>query len=107
MPNPHDDLTDTLNLLHSELATVLSKAVQIALHESALAVTLVRKVEAQGYQVRTAFDYTVHAVPLELVFDESLNEADRIFLREPAREIPSGKAIGETGCLDHDRHRER
>ncbi len=93
MPIPPEYPPEILNQLHSELAAVLADALQVALQGSSRAAALLRKLESQGYRVTTEIDYVLYATPWELVFDRSLNEDDRIFLRNPG-------AASKWGILD-------
>jgi hypothetical protein len=103
MPTPREDLPEILNQLHSELATILAEAVQVALHKSFRAAALVRKLESQGYRVTTEIDYALYATPWELVFDRSLNEDDRVFLRNLARQIPNVGLVDEGSFPDSEK----
>ncbi len=74
--------------LHSEFEAVLGDAIKLALRRSASAAALHRELELMGYDVDTQFHYIVTARPLEAVFEESLTESDRCFLRELEKEFP-------------------
>lgn len=50
---------------------------------------LVRQIEIQGYGVTDAFWPKVHAVPVEVDFDRTLNHEDRAFLASIEKRDPT------------------
>jgi hypothetical protein len=80
---PQQRALQILGQLHQEFADILGNAVQIALHQSISAAAKVKELESMGFQVTTDFNYVITAMPVEKLFDQSLTEEDRHFLREP------------------------
>jgi hypothetical protein len=91
----HQRALQLVKLLNAELPGLFQKAVDISLHQSSAAVGYVNELESLGYQVKAELDFALFATPVEVVFEQSLDDSDRRFLRGLSGPIPEEKNIKE------------
>ena len=91
----HQRALQIVKLLNAELPGVFQNAVGIALHQSIAAAAYVNELESLGYQVKAELNFTLFATPVEVVFEQSLDDNDRRFLRGLSGQIQDEKNIKE------------
>jgi hypothetical protein len=90
---PNQKIEEIFKALHAELPQLFQTSVQIALRQSPVALALVNELESYGYQLRTDFTYTLAAIPMEMIFDQNLTDADRQFLAKlTKRDTPANSS---------------
>ena len=81
MSHSKERVAAILQALTANLPNILERATQIAIRDSLPTQLLVQELESHGYQLDATLDCTFLAIPVELIFERSLTNEDRAFLR--------------------------